>query len=689
MRINKTALPRGVVKPGATKSEVVDLLSSLKLVLFAGKGGVGKTTLAVSLALCEAFANPGKKILLVSLDPAHSLALLFGEEIRPAVAGVALSGVSKWLDGRLWEFSHAANLILSQPDFSQLAGVFQDLYGAAIESVAAEGTLLDKEEVSSFVDISMPAVGELMGLLAIADLIGSNACDQVILDTAPTGHMLRMLHLPSFLKCMTEALSMMESRHEMVVSSLVGRYKESDDNLVIESLVRQADCLADCLSDEKLTGVVVATLAEHLALKETERLILSLNEEHLPVAAILINAMEGSSNCSFCLSRLKVQAPYLAALARTFAGLHHFVVPLGAGEPRSTEALRRLLSDSREYFLVPGPAQADRDQAGAVSSPARAMGHLPDFIDSGCRLLIFAGKGGVGKTTIACASAWYLAGKHEEKSILLASIDPAHSAGDCLGEPLSGKPSQLSGNLWAVEIDSKVLLAEFRKTYQAEMNDLLSRLLVHGKADRGVEMAVDAEIIERLLDMDTPDLNEFMTLRRISQLSGEGKYDLVIIDPAPAGHFLRFLQLPELARAWIKATLGVTKKHGGLKSCPALVAELISLMHGIDDFQAIMRDPHKTEIVAVATPRKIALAGACEMIERLDQHGAGRNIVINMVRTTNDECSFCQRVCAYESQQIRRFREKLSDLNIVKLPIAEHEIRQGEALAYLGEALYG
>ncbi len=677
----------------ASKMEAIAcLIASCKIALFGGKGGVGKTTIAAACAIEQAYINPDKQILLVSLDPAHSLADLLKNDIQPVVADLPIQPViARGLDAACWKFPTVPNLTLLELDFTRLTGVFQDLYGAAIETTAEQGTLLNKDEISAFINVSMPALGELMGLLTITDLIESNAYDHALLDTAPTGHTLRLLNLPGFLQYLTDSLKLMESKHEIVVSSLVGSYKTTEGDVLLQSLAWQADSLSKHLSDEKYTGVFVVTLAEQLPVEETERFVASLKKRAVPIKAILVNSFN-QTGCPYCLSRFNLQTYYLVELKKKFPTFPLFVVPLAPTEPRSVDALAGLIRNSQEYFESTMPVVKTSDLSTTELSlrAIEAQGHLPDFIEGGRNLVIFAGKGGVGKTSIASASAWHLAYTHANKRILVASIDPAHSLGDSLGESLSNEPKQLSDNLWALEIDSDILLSNFRKTYEAETYQLFTNLLGSDKGQKGFELAVDKTIAEKLLNMDTPDLDEFMAFRRLSELTRKGKYDLIIIDPPPAGHFLRFLQLPGIAKAWIKATLTVINMHHAIKSCQSLVQELISLMHAIEEFEREISDNDHTEVVAVSTAREVVLKGASNMIECMKESGiAVRHTVINLVRPYSKDCVFCISILADERKQITKFEKRFENLNIVTVPMASYEVRGKEALSHFGETLYG
>ncbi len=173
---------------------------------------MGKTTMAASAALHLAGANLNvKKILIVSTDPAHSLSDSFGIEIGDRVTPIPYGAVGsgQWAGGDRGQEtgirdqsairnpqSAIRNLYARELDTSRLADRFKEKNGAVIRKLADRGTYFDRQDITEFFDLSLPGMDEVMAIIEIADLIRDETYDVLIVDTAPTGHTVRMLTLP-------------------------------------------------------------------------------------------------------------------------------------------------------------------------------------------------------------------------------------------------------------------------------------------------------------------------------------------------------------------------------------------------------------------------------------------------------------------------------------------------------------
>lgn len=170
---------------------------------------------------------------------------------------------------------------------------------------------------------------------------------------------------------------------------------------------------------------------------------------------------------------------------------------------------------------------------------------LPGFLgDEGLRLLLFGGKGGVGKTTCAAAAALHLAAKNPARSYLLVSTDPAHSLRDCLAGGALGQ------NLTLREIDPQGSLARFRARHHHHLRTIALRGTFLDEAD-----------IAQLLGLSMPGLDEMMALLEVVAWVKEDRYACIVVDTAPAGHTLRLLALPELMRKWLVVLDTMLAKH--------------------------------------------------------------------------------------------------------------------------------
>ena len=172
---------------------------------FGGKGGVGKTTCAAAAAVRA--AEEGEQVLVVSTDPAHSLGDALGTKLGPD---------AKKVTGRL----SAAQL-----DADRALGRWVDERENAFRTIAERGTYLDDEDVERLLSLSLPGVDELVGLVELRRLANVREYDRVVVDTAPTGHTLRLLEMPETLRRFAEVLDDMHAKHRFLASSLGGRWR--------------------------------------------------------------------------------------------------------------------------------------------------------------------------------------------------------------------------------------------------------------------------------------------------------------------------------------------------------------------------------------------------------------------------------------------------------------------------------
>ena len=303
---------------------------ALKLILFGGKGGVGKTTCASSAGLY--LAKEGFKTLVISTDPAHSLSDSLGQKIGDEIKGV--EGVKNL----------SALEVNAQKAFSQ----FKVKYEAQIKKIFDTSTYLDQEDIDSFFALPIPGIDEVMGFKTIIDLIEEAKFDKYIIDTAPTGHALRLLTLPELLDEWIKVLARMRWKYRYIVETFSGKYNpdEGDDFLVeMKKTVKKIEGL---LKDQNKCEFIAVTIPEDMAILETERLINNLNKYGIKVRQLAVNNVLESGDCQFCRERSNAQEEYIKQIRRKFSNLKTTIIPLQSREVKGIEALykfsRRLFS---------------------------------------------------------------------------------------------------------------------------------------------------------------------------------------------------------------------------------------------------------------------------------------------------------------------------------------------------------
>jgi len=294
--------------------------TSLKLILFGGKGGVGKTTCASSTGL---YLSKDFKTLLISTDPAHSLADSLGQEIR----------------GEIKEVKGVKNLSALEISAEKALSKFKMRYESQIKKILNTSTYLDQEDIDSIFALSIPGIDEVMGFKMIVDLIEEGKFDKYIVDTAPTGHALRLLTLPELLDDWIKVMAKMRWKYRYMVTTFRGRYKpdEGDDFLVeMKKTVKRIEGL---LRDSQRCEFIAVTIPEDMAILETERLIKSLDRYGMKVRQLIINNVFPECTCHFCQARREGQDKYIREIRDKFSDLKTMIIPLQPQEVKGIGSL--------------------------------------------------------------------------------------------------------------------------------------------------------------------------------------------------------------------------------------------------------------------------------------------------------------------------------------------------------------
>ncbi len=294
---------------------------ALKLILFGGKGGVGKTTCASSAGLY--LAKEGFKTLVISTDPAHSLSDSLGQKIGDEIKEV--KGVN--------------NLSALEVNAQKALSQFKVKYEAQIKKIFDTSTYLDQEDIDSIFALPIPGIDEVMGFKTIVDLIEEAKFDKYIVDTAPTGHALRLLTLPELLDEWIKVLAKMRWKYRYMVESFSGKYNpdEGDDFLVeMKKTVKKIEGL---LKDQNKCEFIAVTIPEDMAILETERLINNLNKYGIKVRQLAVNNVLELRDCEFCRERSKAQEEYVKQIRRKFSNLKTTIIPLQPREVKGIESL--------------------------------------------------------------------------------------------------------------------------------------------------------------------------------------------------------------------------------------------------------------------------------------------------------------------------------------------------------------
>lgn len=443
-----------------------------KYLFFTGKGGVGKTSTACATAVT--LADKGKKIMLISTDPASNLQDVFNTELNNK--GVAIKEVP--------------NLVVANFEPEEAAAEYRESVIAPYRGKLPEVVLKNMEEqLSGSCTVEIAAFNEFSTF--ITDEKAAKEYDHIIFDTAPTGHTLRMLQLPS---AWSNFIS--ESTHG---ASCLGQLAGLEDK---KEVYKNA---VSTLADKEKTTLILVSRAEPSPLKEAERASKELQDIGVDNQILVINGVLKSYNDSLSNAIFTKQQNALKDIPKHLSGLDIFQIPLRPYNVTGLENVRAFLKDNNIKY---------NNESLETSNIPKLNNVIEDLYNSNKKVIFTMGKGGVGKTTIAAAIAIGLAKKG--KKVHLTTTDPAGHLKFVLDE---GYGITLS------HIDEKKELQKYKEEVLSKVRDTMSE--------------EDIAYVEE--DLRSPCTQEIAVFRAFAEIVERSENEVVVIDTAPTGHTLLLL----------------------------------------------------------------------------------------------------------------------------------------------------
>lgn len=497
-------------------------LSKLHLtqyLFFTGKGGVGKTSTACAVA--TSLADSGKRVLLVSTDPASNLQDVFAMELHSKPTPITeVPGLS------------AANL-----DPIEAAAEYRESVIAPYRGVLPDAAIANMEEqLSGSCTIEIAAFNAFANF--ITDETIQKSYNHIIFDTAPTGHTLRMLQLPSAWSNFIN-----ESTHG---ASCLGQLSGLEEKKAVYKTA------VDTLADGSKTMLLLVTRPETAPLQEANRASCELRELGIQNQLLIVNGVLMQHDDALSSELYRKQQAALADMPAKLKELAQYAVPLRAYPIIGIANIRAMLTE--DHF--------EQQQAEIDRTKLHRLNDLVDTLDAENKKVIFTmGKGGVGKTTIAAAIALGLAKRG--KKVHLTTTDPAAHLKFVLSE---------QDGITMSHIDEA---AELKK-YQEEV---LSKARQNGLSGE------DIAYIEE--DLRSPCTQEIAVFRAFAEVVEKADDEIIVIDTAPTGHTLLLLDSTENYDREIRRTKGET---------PESVKHLLPRLKGKETEVIIVTLPEATPV---------------------------------------------------------------------------------------------
>jgi arsenite-transporting ATPase len=295
----------------------------LKLIIFGGKGGVGKTVSSIASAL-ELSKN--QKTLLISTDPAHSVSDCLEQKIGFQVRKV------KGTDN-MYAIDVNANKALSD---------FKTEHSSELKKLFDTSSNLDNDDIDEMLKLSIPGIDEMMSFKIIIDFIDKGEYDKYIVDTAPTGHLLRLISSPKLLDDWIKVAARMRWKYRYMITSFSGSYQDDEVDRLLLNLKKMIKRIDNILRDKTKSEFIPVCIPEAMAIKETNRLLTELETSGIIARQIIVNNVMVSEDGDFCKNIKKNQLPHLQEIKNKFNNLNIVEVPKFSREIKGLESLHKM-----------------------------------------------------------------------------------------------------------------------------------------------------------------------------------------------------------------------------------------------------------------------------------------------------------------------------------------------------------
>lgn len=604
-----------------------------KFLFFSGKGGVGKTSMACTTAVY--YADRGLKTLIVTTDPAANLSDVFEQKIGHKITKI----------------NNTQNLCAMEIDPDEATNEYKENLLSPMREVFDEEMIKIADE-----QLSGPCTEEMASFDRFIDFMEIDDYDIIIFDTAPTGHTIRLLELPIDWSKHIEESAEGTGQTCMGPVSMIQDSKDKFDRAIAK------------LRDTSQTDFIFVMQPEQTSLDETIRASHELKELGISTTKVIINGFipEDEALIPFFRSRYDMQQNYLNKAKDIFKELSIDTMELFDSELKGVDRFRisaSILFEGNKIKKTTNIEYKNIDEINIEKNEAIKSLIIPK--KNSVRNVFFSGKGGVGKTVMACITAVKTA--NEGFKTLLLTTDPAAHIGKVLDKPIEDNPSKVDGcpNLYAAKIDPKVAFKEYKEMILKDAKSKFSEQTIATMEE----------------ELNSPCTEEMAAFQKFISYASEEEYDVIVFDTAPTGHTLRLLELPMDWSKQIQMKAGVNAE---------ISEDDKRQKEKFDRVIATMKDKDKTTFSFVMYPERTPIIEAYRASEELKTVGIETQMVIANLIIPEEQATtpFFRNRRKMQEKYLKEIKDDFKNAQLVTVPMYDKEIRGIDMLTKIGNCIF-